>query len=45
VHSLHASSIIGSLVIGTAREHEYTPAETQVLEEVANVIAAHLDPK
>jgi len=39
------SAIVGTLGIGTAREHEYTPAETQALEEVASVIAAHLPGK
>ncbi len=35
--------IIGTLGIGTMRQHEYTPEETQRLEEVAGVIAAHLN--
>jgi putative methionine-R-sulfoxide reductase with GAF domain len=30
--------IIGTLGIGTRRQHEYTPEETQRLEEVANLI-------
>ncbi len=38
-------AIVGTLGIGTAREHEYTSAETQALEEVASVIAAHLAGK
>ena len=36
--------IIGTLGIGTRREHEYTPEETQRLEEVANLIGARLKP-
>jgi len=32
--------IIGTLGIGTRRQHEYTPEETQRLEEVANLIGA-----
>jgi GAF domain-containing protein len=39
------SAIVGTLGIGTAREHEYTPAETQALEEVAGAIAPHLAAK
>ena len=35
--------IIGTLGIGTMRQHEYTPEETQRLEEVADLIAAHLN--
>ena len=31
--------IIGTLGIGTAREHEYTPEETRRLEEIATLIA------
>lgn len=34
--------IIGTLGIGTMRQHEYTPEETQRLEEAASVIAAAL---
>ena len=34
---------IGTLGIGTRREHEYTPEETQRLEEVASVIATKLN--
>jgi GAF domain-containing protein len=34
--------IIGTLGIGTRRQHEYTPEETQRLEEVANLIGAHI---
>ena len=34
--------IIGTLGIGTMRQHEYTPGETQRLEAVANSIAASL---
>ena len=32
--------IIGTLGIGTRRQHEYTPEETTRLEEVANLIGA-----
>jgi L-methionine (R)-S-oxide reductase len=41
----HGPAIVGTLGIGTAREHEYTSAETQALEEVANVMAMHLAGK
>jgi signal transduction protein with GAF and PtsI domain len=34
--------IVGTLGIGTRREHEYTPEETNRLQEAANLIAAHL---
>jgi L-methionine (R)-S-oxide reductase len=34
--------IIGTLGIGTRRPHEYTPEETRRLEEVANLIGAHV---
>jgi L-methionine (R)-S-oxide reductase len=34
--------IIGTLGIGTVREHEYTPEETRRLEEVASLIATSL---
>ena len=39
------AAIVGTLGIGTAREHEYTPAETQTLEEIGHVIAEHLGGK
>ena len=32
--------IIGTLGIGTRRQHEYAPEETQRLQEIANLIAA-----
>jgi GAF domain-containing protein len=35
-------NIVGTLGIGTRREHDYTPEETQRLEEVAGVIATKL---
>jgi L-methionine (R)-S-oxide reductase len=34
--------ILGTLGIGTVREHEYTPAETGELELICGIIAAHL---
>jgi signal transduction protein with GAF and PtsI domain len=37
--------IIGTLGIGTARPHEYTPEETRRLEEVAALIAASIGMK
>ncbi|HWD93923.1 MAG TPA: GAF domain-containing protein [Verrucomicrobiae bacterium] len=37
--------IIGTLGIGTARPHEYTPEETQRLEEVAALIGASIGTK
>jgi L-methionine (R)-S-oxide reductase len=36
--------IIGTFGIGTRRQHEYTPEETQRLEDVANLIGANLKP-
>ncbi len=33
---------IGTLGIGTMRQHEYTPDETKHLEAIADLIAAHL---
>lgn len=37
--------IIGTLGIGTARKHEYTPEETRRLEEIATVIATSIGRK
>jgi L-methionine (R)-S-oxide reductase len=37
--------IIGTLGIGTARQHEYTPEETRRLEEVADLIANSIGMK
>lgn len=37
--------IIGTLGIGTARQHEYTPEETRRLEDVATLIAMKLTPR
>jgi len=34
--------IVGTLGIGTRRQHEYTPEETQRLAEVADLIGAHV---
>jgi L-methionine (R)-S-oxide reductase len=34
--------IVGTLGIGTRRPHEYTPEETERLQEVANLIAARI---
>ncbi len=34
--------ILGTIGIGTIRPYEYTPAETQALEEVGRLIAKHL---
>src|SRR5882757_2265174 len=36
-------AIIGTLGIGTMRQHEYTSEETQRLEELATLIAANLN--
>jgi len=36
--------IVGTIGIGTVRQHEYTPEETQRLEEVATLIATGLTP-
>jgi L-methionine (R)-S-oxide reductase len=34
--------IVGTLGIGTRRQHEYTPEETERLQEVANLIATRI---
>lgn len=34
--------IVGTLGVGTRREHEYTPDETRALEMVAELLAIHL---
>ncbi len=34
--------IVGALGIGTRRQHEYTPEETERLQEVANLIATRV---
>jgi L-methionine (R)-S-oxide reductase len=34
--------IVGTLGIGTRRQHEYTPEETDRLQEIANLIAARI---
>ena len=36
-------AIVGTLGIGTRREHEYTPAETRALEEIAKLLATRLE--
>jgi len=38
----HDEKIIGTLGIGTRRQHEYTPEETKRLQEIANLIATHV---
>ena len=35
--------IVGTLGIGTRREHEYTPDETRALEKIAEQIGAHFN--
>jgi L-methionine (R)-S-oxide reductase len=35
------NKIVGTLGIGTRREHEYTPDETRNLEKIAEEISAH----
>ena len=42
VPMLREGKIVGTLGIGTRREHEYTPDETKRLQEVANLIAARI---
>ena len=37
-----AGVIVGTLGIGTRREHEYTPGETRALEEISRHLAARL---
>ncbi len=37
----NGEKIIGTLGIGTRREHEYTPAETIALENIATEIGTH----
>src|ERR1700722_57585 len=34
--------IVGTIGIGTIRQHEYTPGETRALEEIGKLIGAHL---
>jgi L-methionine (R)-S-oxide reductase len=34
--------IVGTLGIGTSREHEYTPEETRALEDIGRSLGAHL---
>ena len=41
----HAGIIVGTLGIGTKREHEYTPEETALLEEVGSLIGTALFEK
>jgi len=38
----HDGKLVGTLGIGTRREHEYTPEETRELELIAGIIGAHL---
>jgi L-methionine (R)-S-oxide reductase len=38
-----ADKIVGTLGIGTVRQHEYTPEEMHELEEIGRKIAAHLN--
>ena len=33
--------IVGTIGIGTLRPYEYTPEETQLLEEIGQIIGAH----
>ena len=35
--------IVGTIGVGTQRPHEYTPTETQTLEEIGRIIGEHLD--
>src|SRR6266705_5334668 len=34
--------IVGTLGIGTSREHEYTPEETRALEDIGRSLGAHI---
>jgi L-methionine (R)-S-oxide reductase len=38
----HGDKIVGTLGIGTRREYEYTPEETNALQGIANSLAAQL---
>jgi GAF domain-containing protein len=38
----HDEKIVGTLGIGTVREHEYSAAEINLLQEIAGMIGAHL---
>jgi L-methionine (R)-S-oxide reductase len=38
-------AIVGTLGIGTRREHEYTPEETRALGEIAKLLAGRLKPQ
>jgi len=42
VPMIHEGKTVGTLGIGTRRQHEYTGEETQRLQEIANLIAARL---
>jgi L-methionine (R)-S-oxide reductase len=39
----HGDKTLGTLGIGTTREHEYTTDETRELEEIGRLIGAHLN--
>ena len=34
--------IVGTIGVGTKREHQYTPEETQLLEEIGRLLGRHL---
>jgi GAF domain-containing protein len=38
----NGTMLVGTLGIGTAREHEYTPEETRALEEIGKLLGPHL---
>jgi L-methionine (R)-S-oxide reductase len=37
-------AIVGALGVGTARQYEYTPEETRLLEEIGRLVGAHVSP-
>ena len=39
----NGEKIVGTLGIGTRREHEYTPTETRALEEMGRALGVHLN--
>jgi putative methionine-R-sulfoxide reductase with GAF domain len=41
----HNEKIVGTLGIGTVRQHEYTPEETRALEDIGRLIGGSLNSK
>jgi len=38
----HGDTIVGTIGVGTKREHEYTPEETRMLEEIGRLLGASM---